>query len=53
MARDFFAIQGDLMREYFVYFKEKQRSMVEKAPPFGCAAIFQTGPSSGNALVRV
>jgi len=39
-ARDFFARQGDLMQEYFVYFKEKQRSMAGKDPLFGRVVHF-------------
>jgi len=30
-TRDFFVRQGDLTQEYFVYFKENQRSMTEKS----------------------
>lgn len=40
-----FAGQGDLTREYFVYFKENQRGTAEKAPPFGRFDIFQTRPN--------
>ena len=40
----FFARQGDLTRQYFVYCKENQRSMAEKDPPFGYIDIFQTWP---------
>ena len=43
-ARDFFARQGDLTQQYFVYCKENQRSMAEKDPLFGLVDIFQTGP---------
>ena len=45
-ARDFFARQGDLTQQYFVYCKENQRSMAEKDPPFGHVDIFQTWPRS-------
>ena len=43
-ARNFFARQGDLTRQYFVYCKENQRSMAGKEPPFGYIDIFQTWP---------
>ena len=46
-ARNFFARQGDLTRQYFVYCKENQRSMAEKDPPFGYIDIFQTRPRGG------
>ena len=42
-ARDFFAERGGLMQEYFVHFKSNQGNITEKGPPFGFAAIFQTG----------
>jgi hypothetical protein len=41
-ARDFFARQGDLTRQYFVYCKENQRGMAEKEPPSGLIDMFQT-----------
>lgn len=46
MPRDenFFARQGDLTPQYFVYCKENQRRMAEKDPPFGHIDIFQTRP---------
>ena len=44
----FFARQGDLTRQYFVYCKENQRSMAEKDPPFGHINIFRTWPSTGS-----
>ncbi len=31
------------MQEYFVHFKSNQGNITEKGPPFGFAAIFQTG----------
>ncbi len=37
--------KGDLTQEYWMYFKENPQSMVEKDPPIGGAAIFQTGPN--------
>ena len=40
MARDFFAKLGDLTQEYFVYFKENQRSLTEKDPSFGRVVHF-------------
>ena len=43
-ARDFFARQGDLTQQYFVYCKENQRRMAEKDPLFGPVDIFQQGP---------
>ena len=46
-GESFFARQGALTREYFVYFKEKQRGMAEKALPFGRVVIFQTRPKKG------
>jgi len=48
MARDFFARQDDLTRQYFVYCKENQRSMAEKDPPFGYIDIFKHGPAPGG-----
>ena len=49
-ARNFFARQGDLTRQYFVYCKENQRSMAEKEPPFGYIDIFQTWPKPSWAI---
>ncbi|MBS6349065.1 MAG: hypothetical protein KH443_09735, partial [Oscillospiraceae bacterium] len=43
-AKDFFARQGDLTQQYFVYCKENQRSMTEKDSLFGHIDIFQTWP---------
>ena len=45
MARDFFARQGDLTPQYFVYCEEKQRRMAEIDPPFGHVDIVQSRPS--------
>src|SRR5699024_1826661 len=50
-ARDFFARQGDLTQQYFVYCKENQRSMAEKDPLFGLVDIFQTGTKVTTLLL--
>ena len=52
----FFARQGDLTRQYFVYCKENQRSMAEKEPPLGHIDIFQTwprGPTQDGHFVSI
>ena len=52
----FFARQGDLKRQYFVYCKENQRSMAKKEPPLGHIDIFQTwprGPAQDGHFVSI
>ena len=43
MARNFFARQGDLTPRYFVYRKENQRRMAEKARHLGMLTFFKQG----------
>ena len=49
-GKEFFAREGDLTRQYFVYCKENQRSMAEKEPPFGHIDFFQTWPKAAAAV---
>ena len=44
MARDLFTRQGDLTLQYFVYHREDQRRVAEKARHAGTLTCFKQSP---------